>query len=210
MYTPPAFRDDDRASLHATMRAARLANLVTTGSTGIAATPLPLYLEADEGEKGVLYGHLARANPQWRTAPVGDALAIFMGPDAYISPAWYANKATDGRVVPTYNYITVHAYGPIEFFDDAERLLSVVTRLTNSFETPQPEPWAVTDAPADFVKAQLRAIVGIRLPITRLEGKRKLSQNRPEGDRDRIARELSGSARAGDVLLAAAMPKPAT
>lgn len=210
MYTPPAFRDDDRASLHATMRAARLANLVTTGSTGIAATPLPLYLEADEGEKGVLYGHLARANPQWRTAPVGDALAIFMGPDAYISPAWYANKATDGRVVPTYNYITVHAHGPIEFFDDAERLLSVVTRLTNSFETPQPEPWAVTDAPADFVKAQLRAIVGIRLPIARLEGKRKLSQNRPEGDRDRIARELSGSARANDVLLAAAMPKPAT
>lgn len=208
MYTPLAFRDDDRESLHATIRAAQLANFVTTSHEGIAATPLPLLLDATEGEHGVLYGHLARANPQWKNSPTAEALAIFMGPDAYISPSWYANKPIDGRVVPTYNYVTVQAYGPVEFFDDADRLLSVVTRLTNQYEGRRSNPWAVTDAPADFIKAQLRAIIGIRMQITRLEGKRKLSQNRPRVDRDRIAIELTGSTRAVDKLSAEAMSNP--
>lgn len=207
MYVPPAFRDDDLASLHATMRAARLANFVTTTSDGIDASPLPLFVDAEEGSKGVLYGHLARANPQWRGPLTNEALAIFMGPDAYVSPSWYANKATDGRVVPTYNYVTVHAYGPVEFFDDADRLLSVVTRLTNFHEEARPSPWAVTDAPADFIKAQLRAIVGIRMPITRLVGKRKLSQNRPAEDRVRVAEGLATSERPADRSLAVVMPK---
>lgn len=206
MYVPSAFRDDDLASLHASIRAAQLANFVTSTAEGMDASPLPLFLDAEEGDKGVLYGHLARGNPQWRGAVTSEALAIFMGPDAYVSPSWYASKATDGRVVPTYNYVAVHAYGPVEFFDDADRLLSVVTRLTNLYEKPRPGPWAVSDAPADFIKAQLRAIVGIRMPITRLVGKRKLSQNRPAQDRLRVAEGLAASERPGDRSLAAEMP----
>jgi transcriptional regulator len=205
MYVPPAFRDDDLASLHATMRAAQVANLVTATAEGIDASPLPLFLDAGESGKGVLYGHLARANPQWRGTATSEALAIFMGPDAYVSPSWYASKATDGRVVPTYNYVTVHAYGPVEFFDDAGRLLSVVTRLTNLHENGRPAPWSVSDAPADFIKAQLRAIVGIRMPITRLVGKRKLSQNRPAQDRLRVVEGLAASERTADRSLAAEM-----
>jgi transcriptional regulator len=206
MYVPPAFRDDDLARLHATMRAAQLANFVTATAEGIDASPLPLFLDAEEGDKGVLYGHLARGNPQWRGTATSEALAIFMGPDAYVSPSWYASKATDGRVVPTYNYVAVHAYGPVEFFDDAKRLLSVVTRLTNLHEKPRASSWAVSDAPADFIKAQLRAIVGIRMPITRLVGKRKLSQNRPAQDCLRVAEGLTASERPIDRSLAAEMP----
>ncbi len=123
-------------ALHAIMRTSQLATLITADGGVIAATPLPLLLDADEGPEGVLCGHVARANPFWKARAAGDALAIFLGPDAYVSPSWYANKPTDGRVVPTYNYGTVHASGPIEFFEDAERLRSVVTRLTDLCETP--------------------------------------------------------------------------
>src|SRR5690349_16627096 len=110
MYIPPAFRDDDLQSLHATMRAARLATLVTATAEGLMATPLPLILDEAEGPHGLLYGHVARANPQWKAAPLGDAMAIFMGPDAYVSPTWYATKRETGKVVPTWNYVAVHAY----------------------------------------------------------------------------------------------------
>ena len=193
MYTPPAFKDDDLDSIRATIRAARLANLVTATADGPIATPLPLFLDESEGERGVLYGHVAKANPQWRSAPIGDALAIFMGPEAYVTPSWYATKQETGKVVPTWNYIAVHAYGPVEFFEDAERLLQVVTRLTNRHEQSRAEPWAVSDAPAEFVAAQLRGIVGLRIPVTRFEGKRKMSQNRPETDRVRVAAGLAAS-----------------
>ena len=132
MYTPPAFRDEDRASLLATMHAARLANFVTATADGPLVTPLPLLIDESEGEHGVIYGHLAKANPQWRVPPVGEGLAIFMGPDAYVTPAWYATKQETGKVVPTWNYVAVHAHGPVEFFHDADRLLDVVTRLTTS------------------------------------------------------------------------------
>ena len=124
---PPAFRVDDLPEIHATIRAARLATLVTATDQGMIGTPLPLFLDPAEGEHGVLYGHVARANPQWKAAPIGEALAIFMGPDAYVTPSWYATKRESGKVVPTWNYVTVHAYGPVEFFDDAERLRAVVT-----------------------------------------------------------------------------------
>src|SRR5215468_5797201 len=130
MYVPPVFRDDDRASLHATMRAARLSSLMTATAEGLIATHLPLLLDDADGELGVLYGHVARANPQWKSAPVGEAMAIFMGPDAYVTPSWYATKQATGKVVPTWNYVAVHAYGTIEFFEDADRLLDVITRLT--------------------------------------------------------------------------------
>ena len=208
MYVPPAFKDDDLDSIRATIRAARLANLVTATTDGPIATPLPLFLDESEGERGVLYGHLARANPQWRSAPIGEALAIFMGPEAYVTPSWYATKQETGKVVPTWNYIAVHAYGPVEFFQEPERLLEVVTRLTNRQEQSRAEPWAVSDAPSDFVAAQLRAIVGLRIPVTRFEGKRKMSQNRPEADRVRVAAGLAASDNALDREVAPLIPLP--
>ncbi|TGU88882.1 FMN-binding negative transcriptional regulator [Mesorhizobium sp. M00.F.Ca.ET.151.01.1.1] len=199
MYTPPAFRDDDRDSLMATIRAARLANLVTATADGPLATPLPLFLDETEGEHGVIHGHLARANPQWRVPAIGDGLAMFMGPDAYVTPSWYATKQETGKVVPTWNYAAVHAYGPVEFFDDADRLLEVVTRLTNLHEGARDAPrWAVSDAPPDFIQSQLRGIVGLRMPVVRLEGKRKMSQNRHAADRAGVAAGLAASERPSD------------
>jgi len=206
MYTPPAFRDDDPASIRAAIRAARLANFITATPDGMLATPLPLYLDENEGEHGVLYGHLAKANPQCRTQAIGDGLAIFMGPDAYITPSWYATKQETGKVVPTWNYVAVQAYGPVEFFDDATRLLEVVTRLTNIHESEREAPWAVSDAPSEFIQAQLRGIVGIRMPIVRLEGKRKMSQNRPAADRSNVAAGLAESAHLSERKAATLVP----
>jgi len=206
MYVPPAFRDDDKTSLLTTIRAARLANFVTATADGPLATPLPLFLDESEGERGVIYGHLAKANPQWRVPPLGDGLAIFMGPDAYVTPSWYATKQETGKVVPTWNYIAVHAHGPVEFFEDPDRLLEVVRRLTGLHEGERASPWSVSDAPADFIKAQLRGIVGIRMPITRLEGKRKMSQNRNEADRVGVAAGLAASERDSDRAAASLIP----
>jgi transcriptional regulator len=206
MYVPPAFREDDLTALHATMREARLASLVTGTDEGLVATPLPLFLESDEGPCGTLYGHLARANPQWKLPPKGDAMVLSQGPDAYVSPSWYPSKHEHGKVVPTWNYVAVHAYGPVEFFEDADRLRAVVTRLTDLHERPRAEPWAVTDAPETFVRAQLRGIVGLRMPITRIEGKRKMSQNRSAADRAGVAAGLAASGRAADSDVAALIP----
>jgi transcriptional regulator len=206
MYTPPAFRDDDRESLLATVRAARLANFVTATADGPMVTPLPLFLDESDGEHGVIYGHLAKANPQWRAPPLGEGLAIFMGLDAYVTPAWYATKAETGKVVPTWNYVAVHAHGPVEFFHDPDRLLDAVTRLTKLYEQPRAAPWAVTDAPADFIAAQLRGIVGVRMPVTRLEGKRKMSQNRNAADRAGVAAGLAASERPSEREAAALIP----
>ena len=206
MYTPPAFRDDDRASLLATIRTARLATFVTATVEGPLATPLPLFIDDSEGEHGVLYGHLAKANPQWRAPMLGNGIAIFAGPDAYVTPSWYAVKQETGKVVPTWNYVTVHASGPVEFFDDPARLLDVVTRLTNLHEADRAVPWAVTDAPTEFIQAQLRGIVGLRMPIARLEGKRKLSQNRSPADRAGVAAGLAESERSTDRHVATLIP----
>lgn len=206
MYTPPAFRLEDLDALHRIMREARLSTLVTATAEGLVATPLPLYLVESEGEFGTLYGHLARANPQWKLPASGEALVIFNGPDAYITPSWYASKAEHGKVVPTWNYSAVHAYGPAEFFEDEERLRDAVARLTDLHEKPRSQPWAVTDAPDAFVRAQLRGIVGVRIPVTRLEGKRKMSQNRPEADREGVARGLAQSEGERDRLVATMIP----
>lgn len=206
MYTPPAFRDDDTDSIRATMRTARLAHFITATADGVLATPLPLYLDESEGDHGVLYGHLAKVNPQGRATAIGDGLAIFMGPDAYITPSWYATKQETGKVVPTWNYATVHAYGPVEFFDDPARLLEVVTGLTDIHEGERATPWRVSDAPADFIQAHMRGIVGMRMPITRLEGKRKMSQNRSLLDRRQVAAGLAESSRPSEREAAALVP----
>jgi transcriptional regulator len=206
MYVPPAFREDDLAALHGTMREARLANLVTATAEGLIATPLPLFLAPEEGPYGTLYGHLARANPQWKLPPTGDAMALFMGPDAYVSPSWYPSKREHGKVVPTWNYVAVHAHGPAESFEDPDRLLGVVTRLTDLHERSRAEPWAAADAPASSVRAQLKGIVGLRLPIARLEGKRKMSQNRSAADRAGVAAGLAASDRASERAAAELIP----
>ncbi|KRQ01828.1 transcriptional regulator [Bradyrhizobium yuanmingense] len=198
MYIPLHFRDDDIENIRATIRCARLANLVTATSDGPLATPLPLFLDESEGEHGALYGHLAKGNPQWRTAPMGEALAIFTGAEAYVTPSWYPSKRQAEQVVPTWNYIAAHAQGPIEFFEDSTSLLEIVTRLTNIHEASRATPWAVSDAPADFIAAQLREIVGVRIPITRIEDKRKMSQNRPVPDRIGVATGLAASKLARD------------
>ena len=190
MYIPLHFAEHRPEILRDAIRRTGIANLVTAGADGLIASPLPMMLDENDGPHGTLYGHLARANPQWREAPTHDALAIFMGPDAYISPSWYETKRQTGKVVPTWNYITVHASGPVTFFEDATALLDVVTRLTDRHEIPRALPWAVSDAPADFVRAQLRGIVGFRLPIRTIQGKWKLSQNRPEPDRTGVANGL--------------------
>jgi transcriptional regulator len=179
---------------------------VTATADGLIASPLPLLLAAAEGEQGVLYGHVAKANPQWQKPVVGEALAIFMGADAYVTPSWYASKAEHGKVVPTWNYSAVHAYGPIEFFDDEARLRDVVTRLTELHEKSRDNPWSVSDAPEAYLKSQLRGIVGLRLPIMRLEGKRKLSQNRNAADRAGVANGLAQSERPNDRLVAQQIP----
>lgn len=193
MYIPPAFRETDLPFIHETIRAAGLANLVTATADGLMCTPLPWFLDEREGDMGTLYGHVAKANPQWKAPPVGEAMAIFMGPDAYVTPSWYAGKSLDGKVVPTWNYMAVHAYGPVEFFENADRLLDVVTRLTDRHEASRPRPWAVSDAPPEFIQAQLRGIVGVRLPITRIDAKRKMSQNRTPEDRVNVKAGLSES-----------------
>jgi transcriptional regulator len=166
------------------MRAAPFANLVTIGREGLDATPLPLMLDPRDGPQGSLIGHVARANPQWRTTDVAqEALVIFSGPDSYITPSYYETKRLTGKVVPTWNYVTIHVRGRISFFQEPEALLELVRRLTDRHEGERGAPWAVSDAPADFIQSQLRAIVGLRLEITALTGKWKMSQNRSPADR---------------------------
>lgn len=201
MYLPSTFREDDPVRIRAAIRDFPFAQLVTFGEGGLTATPVPLMLDPDAGPQGSLIGHLARANPQWKTADTAvEALAIFSGPDGYVTPSWYATKRETGKVVPTWNYVSIQVRGRISFHEDADTLLGIVTRLTESHERSRAEPWAVSDAPADFVVGQLRAIVGVRLEITAISAKWKMSQNRTEADRagvrDGLAREGTAAAEA--------------
>ncbi len=201
MYNPPAFEMAERQDILALIRAVPLVQFVTATIEGPMATALPLFLDETEGEMGTLYGHLARANRQWNTPILGQGLAIFSGPDAYVRPGWYAAKKEHGKVVPTWNYATVHATGPVEFFDDPGRLHAVVSRLTALHEANRAEPWAVTDAPATYIAGQLRGIVGLRMPISALAGKRKMSQNRSAADQEGVRRGLAQSDREEDRLV---------
>lgn len=202
MYVPAAFREDDPDTLRALIAAARLALLVSNGEDGAPdLTPLPLLWEAD-----ALIGHLARANPHAAALRrAGRARAVFLGSEAYVSPGFYASKREHGRVVPTWNYEVIAAEGPVEIIDDTESLRGIVTRLTERHEAGRDSPWAVTDAPPAFTEAQLRGIVGLRLTVERLTGKRKLSQNRPEADFAGVVTGLSASGDPRDRAAAAAM-----
>jgi transcriptional regulator len=194
VYVPPFFREDRIEVLHEAIRSAGIAALVTLTKDGLVASHVPLLLETEPAPYGTLVGHLARPNPQAKGA-IGEALVIFQGPDAYVTPSWYATKRETGKVVPTWNYIAIHAAGPIEFFDAPDRLLDVVTRLTEKHESARAAPWAVTDAPADFVQGMLKGIVGFTIPLTRLEGKWKMSQNRPAEDRAGVVAGLAADGR---------------
>ena len=209
MYTPAQFKVEDAGEAHALMRAHPFAVLVTTGADGLVATHLPTVLKVDDANPlGRIECHLARPNPQWKTAaPDTDALLIFQGPEAYIRPGWYPSKAEHGKVVPTWNYAVVHAYGRLRVMDDQAWLLAHVAELTNQQEAPFDARWATTDAPEGFMAVMARGIVGIELAITRLEGKLKMSQNRPPADRAGVVRGLGERAGDSDAAVAALVAK---
>ena len=203
MYTPSNFAINDLHDLQQQILDTRLAVLVTHGEQGLQASHLPLLLRPDQGPNGTLYGHFARANPQWKALQDGaQALVIFAGAEAYVSPGFYPSKAEHGKVVPTWNYVAVHAYGTAEVFTDADRLRDLVSELTDRHEAGRNNPWKVADAPAEYIDAMLKAIVGFALPIERLEGKRKLSQNRSPADIAGVREGLAASPDVHDQALA--------
>jgi len=192
MFLPDAFREDDPGRMHDAIEACGLGLLVAQDGIGFEASPVPMLLDRADGPHGTLLGHLARANPMVRLAGVRLAgplpsLAAFMGPNAYVSPSFYKSKQVHGRVVPTWNYVSVHAHGELEFNADSAFLRAIVERLTVRHEAGRQHPWAVADAPEDYIRVQLAAIVGFRLRINRLEGKVKMSQNRAPADREGVA-----------------------
>jgi transcriptional regulator len=208
MYVPAHFAEDRIPVLHDAIRTSGLAILVTLTADGLIASHVPLLLDPEPAPYGALIGHLARPNPQAKP-PIGEALAIFQGPDGYITPSYYATKRETGKVVPTWNYTSIHAYGTLRFFDDRTHLLDIVTRLTNRHEGERVTPWAVSDAPPDFVKGMLNGIIGFELTINRLEGKRKMSQNRPAADRVGVVDGLHADGRPDLAELVAEVAEPA-
>ncbi len=194
MYIPPSNAETRPEVLLDHVEAHPFATLVTAGEDGLFATPLPLVLDRGRGPLGVLRGHVARANPHHRQAlSHPEALVIFPGPDAYVTPAWYPAKAEHGKVVPTWNYVAVHVYGTLRFIDDSAFLRAHLQALTARHEGDREQPWSVQDAPADYIGQLERAIVGLEIEITRMEGKWKMSQNRPPADIDGVVRGLSSS-----------------
>jgi transcriptional regulator len=184
VYQPPHHREDRLEVQHSLIRAHPLGTLVTLSASGLIANHIPFILDTTAAPKGVLKGHLARANHQWRDRDAAsEALVVFQGVERYITPSWYATKRETGKVVPTWNYVTVHVYGHLNVVADPQWLLAQISALTASQEASLDPPWAPTDAPLEFIEAQLRAIIGIEIPISRIEGKWKVSQNRPEADR---------------------------
>ena len=192
MYIPRANEETRVPVMRALMEAHPLGTLVTLGTSGLFASHIPMVLEEDGSQFGVLKGHIARGNAQWRDfVPTVDALAIFAGHQHYITPNWYPGKKEHGKEVPTWNYAVVHAYGPLKAIEDEYWLMRFLNQLTNIHEAASPVPWKVSDAPEDFIKAMMRGIVGLELPIQRLEAKWKLSQNRTESDRKGVIAGLA-------------------
>lgn len=213
MYQPPHFREDRLDVQHALIRAHSLGLLVTAGSDGLQANFIPFLVDAKASQHGTLRAHLARANPQLRAlADVEECLVVFQGPQHYISPSLYATKRETGKVVPTWNYITVHAWGRPRVFDDAAWLRRQIDDLTVHNEERRPVAWNVSDAPENFIDAQIKGIVGLEIPIARIEGKWKVSQNRPAIDQAGVVaglRDTGGDAGAMAALVAERI-KPVT
>jgi transcriptional regulator len=206
VYLPEVFKEERVPVLHDAIRRIALATLVSVGDGGLVATHLPMLIDPEPAPLGTLVGHVARPNPHWRDlAASGSALAMFLGPEGYVTPSWYPTKQETGKVVPTWNYVAVHAYGAVEVFDDPGRLLAVVTRLTETHESHRASPWQVSDAPEDYVRAMLKGIVGLTMRIERLEGKWKMSQNRPPADREAVRAAFAADERPGARAVAEAM-----
>jgi len=192
MYIPRHNEENRVPVMHALMASQPFATLVTLGSSGLFASHLPIVLDPDGSEFGTLNAHISRANTQWRDlVPSVDALAIFAGHHHYISPTWYPETREHGKEVPTWNYVVVHAYGPLKLIEDTHWLRKHVESLTNIHEAASPVPWNVSDAPADFIQSLLHGIVGLELPIRRMEGKWKVSQNRTESERQGVLEGLT-------------------
>jgi transcriptional regulator len=191
MYRPTAFREDRLETLHAFIEAHPLGTLITAGSDGLNANLIPFTLAAERGDKGVLRAHLARGNDQVvALRKVREVLVLFRGPEAYITPAWYASKSEHGKVVPTWNYVVVQAWGIPRVIDDQAWLRAQIDELTRKKEHGRDEPWNVSDAPGPFIDAQIKGIIGLEIDVVRIEGKWKVSQNRPEKDRDSVVHGL--------------------
>lgn len=203
MYIPRANKEERLVVLHRLIEENPFASLVTMGSSGLFASHIPMVLEQN-GAMGQLRGHISRANMQWRdyTSSV-EALAIFSGPQHYISPNWYPEKQETGKVVPTWNYVVVHAYGYLKVIEDGEWLMTHLSSLTDIHETASPVPWKIGDAPADYIATLTKGIVGLEIIIERLEGKWKLSQNRSEQDRNGVAKGLTELNTAGSLAMKA-------
>jgi transcriptional regulator len=195
MYTPKQFAVGDEQAA-AFLSQIQAADLVTATDAGLRSTFLPLLFRPDAGERGALHGHLARKNDQWRQSPIGEALVIAHGPDAYIHPGWYPTKAEHGRVVPTWNYTTAHIYGELVVHDDVDWVDMNVRALTARQEHDRDHPWSVDDAPEGFHAGQLRGIVGVELLISRVEAKFKMSQNQKDTNIDGVIAGLAGDGRA--------------
>ena len=212
MYLPSHFEESRPEVLHQALHDHPLGLLITQGadaSPGLSADPVPFMLDLEADGARVLRGHVARANPLWREARRDtDSLVVFQGPQAYISPSGYAAKAETGKVVPTWNYVMVQARGPLRVIDDAAWLHALVTRLTTRHEAALKTPWAVSDAPDDYIATMLRAIVGIEITLTALTGKWKVSQNRSKADRDGVARGLAEQAGDDAAAMAALVLRP--
>lgn len=195
MYSPPLFEETRLEVLHDLIRAHPLGALVILAGTELSANHMPFLIHPGEGKKGKLCAHVARANPVWRqlTSEV-EALVIFQGPESYITPSWYPSKHEDGKVVPTWNYAVVHAYGRPRAIEDRGWLLQHVTELTGAHEAGEALPWKVSDAPADYREQMIGRIVGIEIPISKLQGKWKVSQNRKPADRLGVVAGLKSQA----------------
>jgi len=201
MYQPPHFREDDLATQHQLIRAHPLGLLITAGASGLVANPVPFHLDAAASEKGTLRLHLAKANGQWRDIQDGaPILAVFQGANSYVTPSWYKTKQETGKVVPTWNYAIVQASGSARVIDDADWLRSQINALTGQHEGNREKPWAVDDAPDDFIRAQMKGIIGIEIAISALEGKWKVSQNRPVADREGVAAGLGAASGQEDMI----------
>jgi transcriptional regulator len=203
MYQPPHFREDRREVQHALMQNHSLGLLITAGPEGLQANFIPFLIDALASEHGTLRAHLARANPQLRElAAVEECLVVFQGPQTYVSPSLYPTKQETGKVVPTWNYITVHAWGRPRVMDDAAWIRNQVDDLTRHKEAERAAPWQVSDAPEPFLAAQMKGIIGLEIPIARIEGKWKVSQNRNAADQAGVAAGLRGSGEDADQIAA--------
>jgi transcriptional regulator len=210
VYIPKHYEKSDLAELHALIDEHPLGTWVTVGGdSGLVANHIPFLIDSQQGEFGTLVGHVARANPIWRSLAAGnESLVIFQGPDAYVSPSWYASKMEHGKVVPTWNYAAVHAHGSARAFDEHASLMSLVERLSAKHESGRADPWKVSDAPADYIARRLEAIVGIEIPIRRIEGKWKVSQKELPPDRRGIAAGLEAQAQPGSAAMARLVASP--